>query len=127
MRASRSAALALVAAATLVLSACGDPGSGGGEAEPTSSGSAGLATCDPIAGDKLVVLEDDKGLQNAENLVPIANAAWLKDHQEAVAALNALSEVLTTPDLAAMIAQVSVGREKAADVADAYLKAKGLI
>ncbi|MFL6022502.1 MAG: ABC transporter substrate-binding protein [Marmoricola sp.] len=77
--------------------------------------------------DGLVLLGDDKGLQNAENLVPIANAAWLKDHQEAVSALNALSEVLTTDDLAAMIAQVSVGREKAADVAAAYLKAKGLV
>ncbi|MFL6160048.1 MAG: ABC transporter substrate-binding protein [Marmoricola sp.] len=75
----------------------------------------------------LVLLEDDKGLQNAENLVPIANTAWLKGHQEAVAALDSLSQVLTTDDLAAMIAQVSVGREKAADVADAYLKAKGLV
>jgi osmoprotectant transport system substrate-binding protein len=75
----------------------------------------------------LVLLEDDKGLQNAENLVPIANAAWLDKHREAVDALNSLSEVLTTDDLAAMITQVSVGREKAADVAQAYLKAKGLI
>lgn len=77
--------------------------------------------------DGLVLLEDDKGLQNAENLVPIANTAWLEDHQEAVPALNALAEVLTTDDLAVMIAQVSVGREKAADVAQAYLKDKGLI
>ena len=77
--------------------------------------------------DGLVLLEDDKGLQNAENLVPIANSAWLADHQEAVAALNALADVLTTEDLAGMIAQVSIGREKAADVAQAYLKDKGLI
>lgn len=75
----------------------------------------------------LVLLEDDKGLQNAENLVPIVNTAWLTDHQEAVTALNALSAVLITDDLAAMIAQVSVGREKAADVAQAYLKSKGLV
>jgi len=75
----------------------------------------------------LVLLEDDKGLQNAENLVPIANVAWLNGHREAVAALNALADVLTTDDLAAMIAQVSVGREKAADVASAYLKAKKLV
>ena len=75
----------------------------------------------------LVLLEDDKGLQNAENLVPIANAAWLADHQKAVTALNSLAEVLTTEDLATMIAKVSVGREQAADVAQAYLKDKGLI
>ena len=127
MRARRSTTLTLIAVAALALGACGAPGSGGGEAEPTSSGSSGLATCDPIAGDKLVVLEDDKGLQNAENLVPIANVAWLNGHREAVAALNALADVLTTDDLAAMIAQVSVGREKAADVASAYLKAKKLV
>ena len=80
-----------------------------------------------LAKDGLVLLEDDKGLQNAENLVPIVNTAWLKDHPEAETALNALSSVLTTDDLATLIGQVSVGREKAADVAQAYLKDKGLI
>ena len=77
--------------------------------------------------DGLVLLEDDKGLQNAENLVPIVNSAWLKDHPEAEDALNALSDVLTTEDLAGLIGQVSIGREKAADVAQAYLEAKGLL
>ena len=55
-----------------------------------------------------------------------ASGTW-KILVEAVDALNSLSEVLTTDDLAAMITQVSVGREKAADVAQAYLKAKDLI
>ena len=75
MRARRSTTLTLIAVATLALGACGAPGSGGGEAEPTSSGSSGLATCEPIAGDKLVVLEDDKGLQNADNIIPAVNKA----------------------------------------------------
>jgi osmoprotectant transport system substrate-binding protein len=77
--------------------------------------------------DGLVILEDDKGLQNAENLVPIVNTAWLTAHPTAADALNPLSEVLTTDDLAGLIAEVSVGREKAADVAAAYLKEKGLL
>jgi osmoprotectant transport system substrate-binding protein len=77
--------------------------------------------------DGLVILEDDKGLQNAENLVPIVNTAWLDAHPQAADALNALSEVLTTDDLAEMIAAVSIGREKAADVAQAYLEEKGLL
>jgi osmoprotectant transport system substrate-binding protein len=77
--------------------------------------------------DGLVILEDDEGLQNAENLVPIVNTAWLNDHPEAEDALNALSSILTTEDLAGMIAQVSIGREKAADVAKAYLEDKGLL
>ena len=75
MRARRSTTLTLVAIATLALGACGSPGSGGGEADPTSSGTSGLATCDPIAGEKLVVLEDDKGLQNADNIIPAVNKA----------------------------------------------------
>lgn len=77
--------------------------------------------------DGLVILEDDKGLQNAENLVPVVNTAWLQAHQAAADALNPLSEVLTTDDLAGLIARVSIGREKAADVAADYLKQKGLL
>jgi osmoprotectant transport system substrate-binding protein len=77
--------------------------------------------------DGLVLLEDDKGLQNAENLVPVVNSAWLKAHPAAADALNPLASELTTDDLATLIAKVSVGREKAADVASQYLKDKGLI
>ena len=80
-----------------------------------------------LSKDGLVLLEDDKGLQNAENLVPIVNSAWLKAHPQAEKALDALASVLTTDDLAEMIAEVSIAREKAADVAAAYLEAKGLI
>lgn len=75
----------------------------------------------------LVILTDDKGLENAENLVPIINSAWLAKHPQAEAALNALSSVLTTADLAGMIASVSIDRQKAADVAVTYLKDKGLL
>ena len=47
----------------------------------------------------LVVLEDDKNWQNAENLVPVVNSAWLKNNPKAEDALNKLSDVLTTEDL----------------------------
>jgi osmoprotectant transport system substrate-binding protein len=77
--------------------------------------------------DGLVILEDDKGLQNAENLVPVVNTKWLDDHADVAGVLNPLSEVLTTDDLAQLIARVSIGREKAADVAADYLKEKGLL
>ncbi|MET3961454.1 osmoprotectant transport system substrate-binding protein [Marmoricola sp. OAE513] len=80
-----------------------------------------------VANDGLVILEDDKGLQNAENLVPIANTKWLDDHPQAADALNPLAQVLTTEDLAGLIAKVSIGREKAADVALEYLKDKDLL
>jgi osmoprotectant transport system substrate-binding protein len=75
----------------------------------------------------LVILTDDKHLQNAENLVPIVNSKWLKDNDKAKKALDKLSAVLTTEDLTAMIGKVDLDREKAADVAKAYLKDKGLI
>lgn len=75
----------------------------------------------------LVILEDDKELQNAENLVPIVNSEWLEDNQDAEDVLNALAEVLTTEDLTELISRVDNDREKASDVAEDYLKEKGLI
>jgi osmoprotectant transport system substrate-binding protein len=75
----------------------------------------------------LVILEDDKQLQNAENLVPIVNSDWLKDNEKAKKALDKLSAVLTTEDLTTLIGKVDLDREKAADVAKAYLKDKGLL
>jgi osmoprotectant transport system substrate-binding protein len=92
----------------------------------TQIGSVGTtdATLDQLG---LVLLEDDKHLQNAENLVPIVNSDWLKDHEDAKTALNKLSEVLTTEDLTMLIGKVDNDREKASDVAKEYLKDKGLI
>ncbi|MFJ3199990.1 ABC transporter substrate-binding protein [Streptomyces sp. NPDC086989] len=73
----------------------------------------------------LVLLEDDKKLQNADNVLPVVNA---KDagSPEIAAALDKLTKVLTTTDLVELNKQVDARREKPADVAKAYLKAKGL-
>jgi osmoprotectant transport system substrate-binding protein len=92
----------------------------------TQIGSVGTtdATLDKLG---LVILTDDKHLQNAENLVPIVNSKWLKDNDKARKALDKLSAVLTTEDLTTMIGKVDLDREQAADVAKAYLKDKGLI
>jgi glycine betaine/choline ABC-type transport system substrate-binding protein len=59
--------------------------------------------------------------------VPIVNSDWLKDHEEAEEALDKLPEVLTTEDLTMLIGKVDNEREKADDVAEEYLKDKGLI
>lgn len=80
-----------------------------------------------LESDGLVILEDDKSIRNAENLIPIVNTAWLKENQDVAEALNALSAVLTTADLTDLIGQVDLGREKADDVAEAYLEDKGLL
>ncbi|MFI6002432.1 ABC transporter substrate-binding protein [Streptomyces sp. NPDC051366] len=73
----------------------------------------------------LVLLEDDKKLQNADNVLPVVNA---KDagSPEIAAALDKLTKVLTTADLVELNKQVDAQREKPADAAKAYLKAKGL-
>ena len=56
--------------------ACGDSGSsgtGGGD-EPSGTPRPGEA-CEAVAGDQLVVLEDDKQLQTVDNIIPAVNAA----------------------------------------------------
>ncbi len=75
----------------------------------------------------LVVLEDDLDWQNAENLVPVVNTAWLRENPRARAALEELSAVLTTADLTALNAEVDGGRLEAGDVANDYLLEKGLV
>ena len=74
----------------------------------------------------LILLEDDKSLQLADNLVPIVNSETASD--DAIAeALNQLADVLTTEDLATLNAQVDAERQQPADVAQAYLEEKGLV
>lgn len=75
--------------------------------------------------DGLVVLEDDKGLQNADNLVPIVNTASLTP--EISEALNSLAPALTTSDLAELNRKVDADREKPLDVAREYLEGAGLL
>ncbi len=82
------------------------------------------ATLDTLG---LVVLEDDKQLQNAENLVPMVNSDYLAEHADIADILNEMSAGLTTEDLTMMIGQVDLERELPADVARAYLSDKGLI
>ena len=75
----------------------------------------------------LVLLEDDKDLQNAENLVPMANSEFLAENPDVAEILNEMSACLSTDDLATMIGKVDLERELPEDVAGAYLEDKGLI
>jgi osmoprotectant transport system substrate-binding protein len=81
------------------------------------------ATLDQLG---LVLLEDDKGLQSAENLVPVVNAAKA-DKPDISAALDKLSSTLTTADLAQLDAKVDAQRQKPEDVAKEYLTSKSLL
>jgi osmoprotectant transport system substrate-binding protein len=75
----------------------------------------------------LVVLEDDKDWQNAENLVPVVSSDFLEQNPEVEGILNGLSDVLTTEDLMRLNAAVDAERQLASDVAEEYLQEKGLI
>ena len=75
----------------------------------------------------LVILEDDQGLQVSQNLVPVVSQETLDSSPDIEETLNALSDVLTTEDLAEMNAAVDLERQKPDDVAQAYLEEQGLL
>jgi osmoprotectant transport system substrate-binding protein len=80
-----------------------------------------------LAGMGLVLLEDDKGIQPAQNLTPAVNADFLADNPDLEDLFNELSAALTTDDLAAMNLAVDVERQKPEDVAKQFLEDKGLL
>src|SRR4051794_1322230 len=75
----------------------------------------------------LTLLEDDKGIQPAQNLTPVVNTDFLTALLDVQTLLDPVSEALTTEDLAALNRKVDADREKPADVANAWLTEKGLI
>ncbi|MEV7128472.1 ABC transporter substrate-binding protein [Streptomyces sp. NPDC093260] len=74
----------------------------------------------------LVILADDKHLQNADYVVPVVNRARAGG-PGVTRVLDRLNKELTTADLASMNRQVDSWRRLPADVARAYLKDKGLL
>ncbi|WSV44278.1 ABC transporter substrate-binding protein [Streptomyces sp. NBC_01077] len=74
----------------------------------------------------LVLLDDDRHLQNADHVVPVVNRA--RAGGEGVSrALSRLNTVLTTADLAQLNEQVDSWRRLPGDVARNYLVGKGLV
>ena len=72
-----------------------------------------------------IVLEDDKELSPAQNIIPIIRKQDSKGKIED--ALNELSATLTTEDLKKMNRRVEVDKEDPEDVAKDYLKQEGLL
>ncbi|RYV52353.1 glycine betaine ABC transporter substrate-binding protein [Pengzhenrongella frigida] len=127
MRARRTTLGALAAAVLLLTAACGDAGSSGGGATTaaTVTGTE-LMTCEPVAGDKLVVLEDDLGLQTVDNIVPAINTAAIEGDTAIVGLLDAVSATLDTDTLVALNKSVDVDRQTSTEVAAQYLEANEL-
>lgn len=80
-----------------------------------------------LASQGLVLLQDDKGIQPAQNLVPAVSTSFLKAHPDVKDTLDGLMAKLTTADLTALNAKVGNDREKPADVAKQYLQDQGLL
>lgn len=88
-----------------LLSGCGDAGSSGTKAPEQGARGAG---CAPVAGDWLVVLTDDKKLQNSDNIIPAVNAKVATP--ELLGALDKVSAALDTQKLIQLNKAVDVDR-----------------
>jgi osmoprotectant transport system substrate-binding protein len=75
----------------------------------------------------LVILNDDKMIQPAQNLVPAVSTSFLDAHPDVADVLNPLMAALTTDKLTQLNAEISVNREKPADVASQFLQQAGLL
>ncbi|NBM19058.1 ABC transporter substrate-binding protein [Streptomyces sp. GC420] len=74
----------------------------------------------------LVLLEDDKKLQNADNILPVVNAKDAGD-QEIADVLARLTKALTTQDLVELNRKADAEHARPADVAKEFLRARGLV
>lgn len=88
-----------------------------------------VATTDgALESEGLVLLEDDKGLQQAENVIAAVNSDVAADEGDTIAdALKPFQETLTTDDLVDMYAKVVVERQQAPDVVKEYLESNDLL
>lgn len=126
MNARRTSLPAAAAGLLLLLAACGDPGSGGGTADPTSGGDASGTVCEPVAGEQLVVLDDDQGLQNADNVIPAVNAAAAEADPGLVPLLDTVSAALDTDTLIQLNKAVDIDRQTSSEVAQQFVEDEGL-
>jgi osmoprotectant transport system substrate-binding protein len=87
-----------------------------------------LFTSDPaIAVNNFVLLQDDKGLQLADNLVPVVSQSVLDEHPGVADLLNGIMAKLSQDQLTALNKQVTVDGTSAADAAKAWLTANGFL
>lgn len=80
-----------------------------------------------LASRGLVLLDDDKQIQPAQNLVPAVSSEFLTAHPDVADLLNSLMAALTTEKLTELNGRVSVDRETADVVAKEFLTEAGLL
>jgi osmoprotectant transport system substrate-binding protein len=112
--AMRTLAGLVLCVGALGLAACGEEGSSGTE-DPGAVTGAG---CAPVAGDALVVLDDDKKLQTADNIVAVINSKT--SNPALTAALDKVADALDTPKLIALNKAVDVDRKTPKNAAEEF-------
>ncbi|MGH2752307.1 MAG: glycine betaine ABC transporter substrate-binding protein [Actinomycetota bacterium] len=83
-----------------------------------------FSTSSAIVANDFVVLEDDQGLQQAENITPIVRDEVLDDALEA--SLNAVSAALTTENITELNGRVEIDGEDPGDVATDFIESEGI-
>jgi len=124
---TRSGILAAAAISTLALAGCTTYEESAASGSSTSSSSPGTTqqvTCTPVAGDTLVVLDDDLGLQLSDNVIPAVNADSATD--TVLDALAVVSAALDTDALIQLNKAVDVERQTSTDVASQFVADNGL-
>jgi osmoprotectant transport system substrate-binding protein len=112
--------LGLVAAAGMV-AGCGKAGSSGTAPPPSAAAGGG---CAGVAGTQLVVLDDDKHLQNTDNVIPAINTKAATP--DLVAALNKVSAALDTAKLVALNKATDIDHKASPAVAADFAQANNL-
>jgi osmoprotectant transport system substrate-binding protein len=108
-------------AAIVTLAGCGSAGSSGTAAPPSAASGAG---CAPVAGNDLVVLTDDKNLQNTDNVIPAINKK--ASSPQLIAALDKVSAALDTTKLIALNKAVDIDRKSSKAAATEFITANNL-
>jgi osmoprotectant transport system substrate-binding protein len=81
------------------------------------------STTDPNAAhENLVILEDDKHIQPAQNLVPAIGSDFLQAHPDVATALNKVMAAMTTRELTQLNFDVTVNRQDPAAVAESWVQ-----
>lgn len=124
---SRTAMLIAVAA---LAASCGSPGSssgdGGDDTAASSQPPSDLAVCEAVPGDSFVALEDDKNLQNPENMLPAANAEFAAANPAVLTVLEPLVDVLDTEALINLNKAVVNDRQTSKQAAKAFVEENNL-
>jgi osmoprotectant transport system substrate-binding protein len=113
--------LAGTLAGAFVLAACGEKGSSGTAPAPTQASGIG---CAPEAGEELVLLTDDKKLQNSDNIVAAVNSK--ASSPALLAAVDKVAAALDQPKLLALNKAVDVDRKTPAVAANEFANANGV-